>query len=179
VSLSNSDYLIWLRTKKSFKESISTEFVQAITLSVTIHHLITFWYIYIPPNHSLVPNELDNLVQQQFAPLLLLVAFNVNNIISGSSHIKDKYNIVEHFISRYDLCLNDIKSSTYSHSLRINISIKLLSIRVKYTTLLSQYRIVLILFRIVFKSPHQKIKKKKSFVSKGFKEDIRLSCYKI
>ena len=89
--------------------------LQAIAVSVTLHRVITFCSIYLPPNSKIVPNELDNIVQQLPTPFVLLGDFNAHNILWGSSHISDRGHKVEDFISRHDLCLYNSNSPTYLH----------------------------------------------------------------
>jgi len=89
--------------------------LQAIAVSVTLHRVITFCSIYIPPNSNLIPNELDNIVQQLPTPFVLLGDFNAHNILWGSNYINDRGHKIENFISRHDLCLYNTKSPTYLH----------------------------------------------------------------
>jgi ribonuclease HI len=89
--------------------------LQAIAVSVTLHRVITFCSIYIPPNTKLSPNELDTLVQQLPTPFVLLGDFNAHNILWGSNYISDRGKIVEDFVTRHDLCLFNSKSPTYLH----------------------------------------------------------------
>jgi hypothetical protein len=89
--------------------------LQAIAVSVTLHRVITFCSIYIPPNTNLSPNELDTLVQQLPAPFVLLGDFNAHNILWGSNYISDRGRKIEDFVTRHDLCLFNTKSPTYLH----------------------------------------------------------------
>ena len=89
--------------------------LQAMAVSVTLHRVITFCSIYIPPNLNLITNELDNIVQQLPTPFVLLGDFNAHNILWGSNYISDRAHKIEDFISRHDLCLYNTKSPTYLH----------------------------------------------------------------
>ena len=72
--------------------------LQAVAVRVTLHRVITFCSIYIPPGSNLQLIDLDNLVQQLPTPFILMGAFNGHNILLGSQTINDKGKKIESFL---------------------------------------------------------------------------------
>lgn len=89
--------------------------LQAVAVSITLHRVITFCSIYIPPSSDLSSTDLDNLVRQLPSPFIILGDFNGHNILWGSKDLNDKGRKVEDFITRHNLCLYNDKSATYLH----------------------------------------------------------------
>ena len=89
--------------------------LQADAVIITLHRVITFCSIYIPPSSRLPPEDLDDLVPQLPSPFILLGDFYGHNILWGSNDINDKGRIIESFIDNHGLCLYDTKSPTYLH----------------------------------------------------------------
>ena len=89
--------------------------LQAVAVNISLHKMINFCSIYIPPSHTVTNHELDNLFNQLPSPTVLLGDFNAHNDIWGCSDINGSGQVVEDFIGRHGLCLLNDKSNTYLH----------------------------------------------------------------
>ena len=90
--------------------------LQAFSVSITLHRVITLCSIYIPPSSRLSPKNLEDLVPQLPSPFILLGDFNGHNILWGSKDINDKGRIIESFIDNQGLCLYYTKTHVFTPS---------------------------------------------------------------
>ena len=76
---------------------------------------LTVCSVYIPPEHKLTKQELNNVIRQLPAPLILLGDFNGHSPLWGCNKKNDKGTIIEEVLSDNDLCIYNDKSQTYIH----------------------------------------------------------------
>ena len=89
--------------------------LQAVAVQVSLHRTITICSVYLPPNSTLNPVDLNKLVDQLPEPFLLLGDFNGHHPLWGCADSNTRGNIIENFIGQNDLCLLNDKTSTYLH----------------------------------------------------------------
>ena len=89
--------------------------LQAVAVRVTLHQTITICSIYLPPNGTVSPSDLDNLANELPPPFILLGDLNGHNPLWGSPNINNRGKTIDTFLSNNDLCLYNDKSPTYLH----------------------------------------------------------------
>lgn len=126
-----------VNNKAPYSQIMLNTNLQAVAVSVTLHRVITFCSIYIPPSSKLSIKDLDNLILQLPAPYILLGDFNGHNILWGSKDINEKGKIVEDFVGKHNLCLYNDKIPTYLHPATGTYSF--LDLSICFPTLLLDY----------------------------------------
>ena len=58
--------------------------LQAVAFSITLHRVITLYYIYIPPSSTFSAKNFNDLVPQLPSPFILLGDFNGHDFLWGS-----------------------------------------------------------------------------------------------
>ena len=89
--------------------------LQAVAVNISLNKTITLCSIYLPPRSPIDVKKLDHLIDQLPKPFILMGDFNSHHTLWGCMDINDKGRIIEDFITKHDLVLQNDKSSTYLH----------------------------------------------------------------
>ena len=96
--------------------------LQAVAVNISLNKTITLCSVYLsppppPPPQSLPIDvkKLDHLIDQLPEPFILMGDFNAHHTLWGCIDTNDKGRIIEDFVTKHDLVLNE-KSSTYLSS---------------------------------------------------------------
>ena len=88
---------------------------QAVAARVTLHKSVSVCSVYLPPNDTVDPLDLENLIKQLPEPFILLGDLNGHSPLWGCSDCNSRGKIIEDFIGKHNLCLFNDKSFTYLH----------------------------------------------------------------
>ena len=90
--------------------------IQAIAVRSTLYRPITICSVYIPPDKTVVSNDLENLLRQLPVPYIVTGDFNAHSPLWGNSSLDEKGEQVETFLANTDAYLANGLEAT-----RINV----------------------------------------------------------
>ena len=89
--------------------------MQAVTISATLHKMITVCSVYIPPNEESKELALNNLIEQLPRPYIIMGDFNSHNEIWRRKETEKKVKVIESLLNGHQLYMYNNKSNTYLH----------------------------------------------------------------
>ncbi|GFY12846.1 putative RNA-directed DNA polymerase from transposon X-element [Trichonephila clavipes] len=89
--------------------------LQAVAVRIHSTSLITVCCLYLPPNAIINQQDLNNLVDQLHAPLVILGDFNGHSTLWGSVKTNPRGRQIEQVLSDHCLCLLNNNEPTYFH----------------------------------------------------------------
>lgn len=111
--------------------------LQAVAISVILEKRITICSLYLPPDLAFNIGDIQSLIDQLPAPLLLLGDFNAHNPLWGSRFLDSKGKLIEDLIDRNDVTLYNNGSMTFhnihdNHFSALDLSISSTSIHLDF-----------------------------------------------
>ena len=89
--------------------------IQAVAVRFTLTKPLTICSIYIPPDHTILYSQLDDLIKQLPPPIILMGDFNAHNPIWGSHNTNQRGKLIERLLEERNICIfNDGTPTFYS-----------------------------------------------------------------
>ncbi|GFW67584.1 RNA-directed DNA polymerase from mobile element jockey [Trichonephila clavipes] len=90
--------------------------LQAVTVRIHIHSLVTVCCVYLPPNDVVPQVDLNQLVSQLSAPFILFGDFNGHSLLWRHNNTNSRGRQIEQLMSDHCLCLLNNDEKTYFHA---------------------------------------------------------------